>query len=102
MIPAIVTTELADLQTQVAAAAPLTSASRATVTALQLNAAQLIADIDAAVVTTAGQLDSWVATTEPNAIVAGVISLLTSATDQSALANMRGYVGRSTSNLDQI
>jgi hypothetical protein len=102
MIPANVTTELADLQAATVAAAPLTSASRATITALQLNAAQLVADIDAAMVTTAGALDTWVAPADPVPILTGVLGQLTSAVDQSALATMRGYVGRSTSNLEQL
>lgn len=101
-VPAAITSELAALQAQVAAAAPLTSASAATVLALQLNAAQLVTDVDAALAGAAGQLDTWIAPADPDQIVAGVTALVDSVEDQSSLADTRGLVGRVAANLEQL
>lgn len=101
-VPANVLSELSALQTQVAAAKPLQSAPYATIKAIQLNAQNLVADIDAAVISTMGSLDTWTAPTDPDLMVSGVLSLLQNAVDQTALTNMRGFVGRATSNLDQL
>lgn len=53
-IPANITTELAALQTQLTNAEPLSSASAPTITALQLNAHQLLDDLDDALIDAAG------------------------------------------------
>ena len=101
MIPTNITTELAGLQAQTAAAAPLASASHATVAALQLNAGKLVNDIQTALAA-ASTLDSWAAPIDPGAIVSGFAGVVTASQDQSSLSLMRGLVGRATSNLDQI
>jgi hypothetical protein len=101
-IPANITSELAALQQQTAAAQPLASASRPTITAIQLNAGQLLSDIDVALLAAAGSLDTWTPPTDPDAIVAGILGLLESADDQAGLCNMEGYVGRAAKNLDQL
>jgi hypothetical protein len=101
-IPANITTELASLQAQVAAAAPLKAASRATIKALQLNAAQLVSDVQTALVAPGNLLDTWVAPADPSSIIAGVNSLVVTAVDQGNLSLMRGVIGRATSNLDQL
>ena len=101
-VPANITTELASLQAQIASAAPLANASRATVIAIQLNAAQLTSDLEAAETATAGLLDSWSTPADPTLIASGILGLLESSQDQSSVVNMRGYVGRATTNLDQL
>lgn len=101
-IPSNVTAELANLQAQVAANTPLANAPRATITAMQLNAAQLVSDIDAAIISSAGALDTWTAPVDPVAIACGIQGLLENAQDESNLALMGGVVGRATSNLYQL
>jgi hypothetical protein len=101
-IPANVTSELANLQSQVAAATPLSAASLATLTAIQLNAAQLAADIGAALTNAAGALDTWTAPADPVAIINGVNGLIGNASDQASLSNMQGYVMRAAKNLNQL
>lgn len=101
-IPATITAELASLQAQVTAASPLTSASAATIKALQLNAAQLVSDVEAALIAPANMLDTYVAPSDPPTIIMGVEALLLAAQAQSGLALMRGVVGRAASNLNQL
>lgn len=101
-VPSNITTGLANLQAQVTAAKPLSSASQATLLAIQLNGIQLANDIATALLAAAGALDTWTAPSDPAQIAAGVLSLMSAATDQSALANMVGYVGRANKNLDQL
>jgi hypothetical protein len=104
MIPANITSELSALQAQTAAAAPLASAPHATVVAIQLNAAQLASDINTAVTTLAGALDTytWTPGDDPSAIAAAVDGLLINALYENAIVNMQGYVGRSVINLNQL
>ena len=101
-IPANITTELTSLQAQVAAAAPLANATHATKVALQLNAGQLVADVQSALVAPSNLLDTWIAPTDPVVIISGVLGLLTASQDQNNLSLMRGVTGRAASNLDQL
>jgi hypothetical protein len=113
-IPSNVTNALTSLQLQVAKALPLESASRPTIQALQLNAGALVAAIDTALANaatmsglvptgaTAPTIDTWIAPTAPEDIIADLQAMLVSATDQWNLAVMRGLVGRVASNLDQL
>lgn len=100
-IPSNISSELLGLQTQLAAASPLNSASFAVVKALQLNAANLVGDIDTALVASS-LLDTWLPPPDPISIVAGFWTVVTAATDQDTLSLMRGIVGRSSANLDQL
>ena len=100
-IPASITTALTSLESQVNAATPLANASQATRTALKLNAAALVANIQSTLTATS-ILDTWVAPTDPGLIIAGVLTLETAAEDESNLSLMRGVVGRAASNLDQL
>lgn len=100
-IPSNITTELAALQAQVAAASPLNSASFPTIRALQLNAGNLVADIQAAL-TASNTLDTWIAPSDPISMVAGFNAVVTAGEDQSNLSLMRGVVGRAATNLDRI
>lgn len=102
MIPASITTALASLVSQVAAANPLVLAPRATILAIQLNAAALVSNIQSTLVAPNNTLDTFVPPTDPVAIANGVLGLLTASQDQSNLSLMRGVVGRATSNLDQL
>lgn len=102
MIPASITTALVSIEAQVTAASPLANASRSTITALQLNAQALTASVQAALVASPSLLDTWIAPSDPQVMVNGVLNLLSIATDQSNLSLMRGLVGRATSNLDQL
>ncbi len=112
-IPNNVTTELASLEAQVTAATPLKNASFATIKAMQLNAANLVADIQTALTTTtlipnivlmtdSVQLDTWTAPLDPAGIVAGINLSVVAAENQNTLSLMRGVVGRVASNLDQL
>lgn len=100
-IPSNITTELTDLEAQVQAASPLASASYATVKAMQLNAGNLVNDIQTALTAT-NVLDTWAAPIDPISIIAGFQTVATAGDDQSNLALMRGVVGRATANLEQL
>jgi hypothetical protein len=101
MIPQAITDALASLETQAAAASPLQKASRATITALQLNAANLVTAVEAAQHSLAGELDTYAAKIDPVDIIQGVLSVFGSALDESNIAYLRGLTGRVASNLDQ-
>jgi hypothetical protein len=101
MIPANITSELAFLQTQVAAAKPLSNAPFTSVKAMQLNAGNLVADIQTVLVAT-NTLDTWVAPVDPASMVLGFGAVVIAADDQNNLSSMRGLVGRVASNLDQL
>jgi hypothetical protein len=101
-IPATVTAELTSLQAQVKAAGALNSAPRATVQAIKLNSAQLVSDVQAALVAPNNLLDTWIAPVDPADIISGVLQVAEAGNDQNALALMRGVVGRANSNLDQV
>lgn len=101
-IPATITAELVNLQAQVKAAGALNAAPRATVQAIKLNSAQLVTDVQAALVAPNNLLDTWVAPVDPADIVSGVLQVTEAGNDQNALALMRGVVGRANSNLVQI
>ena len=94
-------TELATLQAQVTAATPLANAPFAAVKAMQLNAGNLVNDIQTAL-TTVSVLDTWVAPVDPISMVNGFNLEVTASIDQNNLSLMRGVVGRVASNLDQL
>lgn len=100
-IPTSITTALSSLETQVASATPLANAGNATITALQLNTANLVASIQSTL-TLPSQLDSWTSTSDPAQMIVGVLDLSVVADDQANLSLMRGVVGRAASNLDQL
>ena len=102
MIPASITSQLSFLQSQVQSASPLNTAPHNTIVAIKLNAAQAVDSIDAAIPPASGGLDTWVTPVDPGDIIDGVLGLLGSAVDQNDLVNVRGYVGRSAENLNQI
>lgn len=101
-LPANIMSELANLQAQTSAAAPLASASRATITAIKLNSAQLIADMETAITASRGQLDTFTAPADPAAIVTGMLALGAAAANQTSLVIARGYAGRANANIDQL
>jgi hypothetical protein len=100
-IPANIAGEWTALQAQVTAATPVANASFATVKAMQLNADNLVADLQGALVTSS-ILDTWSAPSDPASIVSGFQTVLTAADDQNTLSLMRGIAGRIASNLDQV
>jgi hypothetical protein len=102
MISADITSQIAFLQGQVTAAAPLANATHATKEALKLNAAQLVASVEATLVAKGNTLDVWEAPADPASIALGVLGLVSAAVDQNALSLMRGVFGRAASNLDQL
>jgi len=102
-VPAIITTALASLEAQVKAATPLDAASPPTILALQLNAQALTRQLEGAQYTAAGQLDTWTDTSAaPEMMIQGAINAFNSANDEAAITELRGIVGRVTSNLDQL
>jgi hypothetical protein len=100
-ISSTITAALTSIQAQVAAAEPLANAPHATIVALQLNAANLVASIQRAL-TAPSILDTYVAPPDPVVIISGVLQLSTAATDEANLSLMRGVTGRAASNLDQL
>jgi len=112
-IPANITTELTSLQAQVKAATPLNNANFATIKAMQLNAVNLVSDIQFALTTTklipnivlttdSVLLDTWVAPVDAISMVTGFNAVVVAGDNQNALSLMRGVVGRVASNLDQL
>jgi hypothetical protein len=102
MIPANITSELTNLQVQVAAATPLNNANFATIKAIQLNAGNLVADIQSALTASPNRLDTWAAPVDAISMIAGFQLSVTAARDQADLSLMRGVVGRVASNVDQL
>lgn len=100
-IPANISTELTSLQQRVAAATPLTAASHATITALQLNAGNLVNDIQTALTAT-NTLDTWMAPIDAPSMVLGFDGVVTAAEDQASLSLMRGVTGRVLANLETV
>jgi hypothetical protein len=101
MIQSSITTELQSLQAQVNAARPLNQASFPTIKALQLNAGNLVIDIQTALVAPS-TLDTWVAPVDVGGIISGVNAAITAGEDQNQLSLLRGITGRVASNLDQL
>src|SRR4051812_14052839 len=100
MIPSNITTELESLQAQVNAALPLNQASFPTIKALQLNAGNLIIDIQAALVAPS-ILDTWIAPLDAASIISGFNIVVTAAEDLNQLSLLRGVTGRVAANLNQ-
>lgn len=111
-IPSNITIELANLEAQVALASPLAKTPHSNLVAMQLNAANLTADIQTALTTTvlsnlipstdSTLLDGWVPPADAVTITVGVLNILTASQNQEQLSLLRGIVGRATSNLNQI
>lgn len=112
MIPFNITTELASLEAQVAAATPLINTPHSNLVAIQLNAVNLTADIQTALTTTtlsniipytdSTALDGWEPPTDAGMIIKDFLIVVESAKNQQQLSLLRGVVGRATSNLVQI
>jgi hypothetical protein len=101
LTPKIVT-ELNSLQAQVEAAQPLANAPHSTVVALQLNAINLLSDINTALAAAAGSLDGWVAPVDAPSIIKGILGIYQNAQDQRDLFLASAMVGRIVSNLEQL
>jgi hypothetical protein len=102
MIPASLQAAATFLQTQVAQNTPLTSAPQAQVTAMQLNADNLITAADLALLAAAGQLDTFTAPVGAIPIIQGVVALAQAAQNQRDIALFAGIVGRVALNLAQL
>jgi hypothetical protein len=102
MIPAALQSAATFLQNQVTQNQPLTSAPAPQITAMQLNAANLVVNGDAALLAAAGALDTFTAPVGAIPIIQGVIGLAISAQNQSDLALFCGIVGRVNLNLAQL
>ena len=100
-LPTSITADLANLQTAYASAAPLATAPATTVYALSVQAGSVVSDLDSAVLAASGALDTYTAPVMAPAIATGVLGLLTASQTQSALTDIRGYVGRIALNLAQ-
>jgi hypothetical protein len=99
-IPAVLIKELTDLQAQVAAAQPLSSAPRADLKAIELNAETLEINTTLALYNAAGGLDTWVAPRDQIGIIAGVQTAVQSSVDQWKLLDMLEVVSRAVLNID--
>jgi hypothetical protein len=100
-LPANIVTEATSLQAQVEQYTPLVNAPHAAIVAMQLNAAQLVADTQAALVAPSN-LDNYTFPTDAPSMVVSVLSVLSTAETQNSLSLARGVFGRSASNLDQF
>ena len=101
-IPTVLQAEIIALNTAFLAASPLEQAPRAAITALQINAAQLVTDINTALAGASGALDTFSASTDPAVTAVGFAGLLTASQNQSDLSDLRGLIGRVASNMDQV
>lgn len=101
-VPQKILGEVQFLSNQINSSQPLTSQPKSLVTAMQLNAANLVKDIDAAQGDAIGQLDTWVQPGDPFALISSLQGLGISATDQLSIFDTRSFVGRLASNLDQL
>lgn len=100
-IPSNIVTEWDSLQAQVAAAQPLANASFPTIRALQLNAGNLVNDVQTALIAPT-LLDTWTPGVDAPSIVSGFEAVVTASQDQGNLALRRGLAGRAASNLNQL
>jgi hypothetical protein len=100
-IPQNIQNELVFLEAQVAAASPLQAAPFSTIRAIQLNAGNLVNDVQSAL-TASSVLDTWTPPVDAPSIIAGFQVVATAGNDQAALSLMRGLVGRAAANLDQL
>lgn len=101
-LPDSIKAQAASLQAQVKAAGSLSAAPRAVLQAIKLNAAQLVSDLQAALMPSSSLLDTWTAPTGSAEIVDGVLQVTQAAEDQRDLALARGVAGRAASNLNQV
>jgi hypothetical protein len=101
-VPTKITTALAALQTQIDAASPLSSASFATLKAIEINSQQLETDTAAALQTAAGLLDTWVAPRPVDLIVAGVQAAVVSTRDEWRLCDMLFVISRANLNVSLL
>jgi len=104
MIPQNIASQFTNIQAQINAAIPLSTASHATVVALQLNSAELVSDCEQAQGSLAGALDTYVWTSgdDPAAITSAIQGLSTNANDEADIVWLRGLAGRMASNLSQL
>ena len=98
-VPSGIAAEVSYLSAAIATAQPLAQASQTTITTLVLQATQLVDDTDAALLASAGALDSGIADVMPGAIIADFQAIVASAGAQLSLSDLRGLAGRVASNL---
>lgn len=101
-IPASIIAEETNLQTQVMAATPLNAASHASIKAMQLNADQLVTDVQTALTPTTSILDTYNSTDDVPATIASYLTIVQAAEDQTDLSLLRGISGRVALNLAQF
>ena len=101
MIPAQIATDLATFQASVAAATPVKQATPLLKAALVDAGNALVSEIDAGLVGAVGQLDADDPTGFAGDLVQDLLDLDGATTDQAALADLRGTVGRAVFNLTQ-
>jgi hypothetical protein len=104
MIPRKIVNEFVNIQAQINAAIPLSTASHPTVIALQLNIDQLVNDCEQAQGTLVGTLDTyiWTPGNDPAAITSAIQGLSANANDEADIVWLRGLAGRMASNLHQL
>ena len=101
-VSADIYTAFSSLQDQVQAASPLSAASRPTILAIQLNAGNLVAQVQSALTPATSLLDTWTAPVDAPSMITGVLSVYSAGLDQSTLSLMRGVAGRAASNVNQL
>jgi hypothetical protein len=100
-VPSAIAAQIAALSTQFDAATPMASATRAEVYGLQQASSALVGVLDAAISADNAPIDGFTEPTDPNAVPASVLSLLSTMQEQSSLCEARGLIGRVASNLAQ-
>lgn len=101
-VTAAITAAIGALQTAVTAARPLEQAPGSTLFGLREQIGTLVRYVDSAIAASKGTLDGPEPDGTPQAILASFVALAGSAADQSALVDLRGFVGRAAVNFDQV
>ena len=102
MIPARIGTDLATLNASIQAAAPVGRATPLLKAALVNAGAALVAEIDAGIAAAVGAIDGPDPAGYGGDLVTALLALDVAASDQAALADMRGTVGRAVFNLRKV
>jgi hypothetical protein len=100
-IPASLAADLRTFQANVVAAAPLQGATPLQVAKLVAQAATVLSAVDAALQTSGTPLQAPAPSGHPVTAITAVRSLAAAALDQTALSDLRGYLGRAVFNLAQ-
>ena len=101
-IPAALAADLAAFQSNVSAAAPLRYAPPLQIAALVAQGAALLSRVDAAIAGAGAALMAPEPSGHPTKMISDLRGVAQASLDQSALSDLRGYLGRAVFNLAQV